>query len=212
MTTSGRASPKRCSMPGNSASAPPPTAISRGVVIVATMSASLRLSRAFLAESASTPPGSSLDSNSWQPVVWQKCSKSLTAPGSVASTSRTAPGGSGFNARRAFNTGSGHNSPVASRVVAVSAIASVMAQTISVSYGETNFSGSTEPPATRPVPSVSARVKLPQRNAEQLVEHVEPPAPAGDLGWHRAGRIAARDRNLGHPVVQLWRADGQVKQ
>src|SRR5271156_5305903 len=65
-----------------------------------------------------TPPGCSDDSTSSQPVVLQKCSKSLTAPGSVASTSRTAPAASGFSARRAFSTGSGHNSPVASRVTA----------------------------------------------------------------------------------------------
>src|SRR6266481_4388009 len=53
-----------------------------------------------------TPPGCSLASSSSQPVVAQKCSKSLVAPGSVAITSSTAPGASGFNARRAFSTGS----------------------------------------------------------------------------------------------------------
>src|SRR5262249_10056419 len=62
------------------------------------------------------PPSCSLASSSSQPVVAQKCSKSFTAPGSVASTSSTAPAASGFRARRAFSTGSGHNRPVASSV------------------------------------------------------------------------------------------------
>src|SRR5262249_36782616 len=63
-----------------------------------------------------TPLGCLLASSSSHPVVWQKCWKSWVAPGSVASTSSTAPGASGFNARRAFSTGNGHSSPVASRV------------------------------------------------------------------------------------------------
>src|SRR5215831_7136979 len=101
-------------MPGSSASAPPPTAIRRGVVMTGTIEGlphpGLRMTK------RKTPPGVSLASSSSQPVVAQKCSKSLVAPGSVASTSSTAPGASGFSARRAFNTGNGHKSPVASSV------------------------------------------------------------------------------------------------
>src|SRR5216683_7547866 len=63
------------------------------------------------------PPGCSLASMRSQPVVRQKCSKSLVAPGSVARTSRMPPAGTAFSARRAFSTGNGHNSPVASSVV-----------------------------------------------------------------------------------------------
>src|SRR5271165_910489 len=77
-----------------------------------------------------TPSGSSDDSSNSQPVVWQKCSKSLTAPGSVASTSSTAPGANVFNTRRAFNTGNGHKSPFVSRMVAAP-VASVMVRAIS---------------------------------------------------------------------------------
>src|SRR5712672_3276506 len=73
------------------------------------------------------PPGCSLASTSWQPVVWQKCSKSLVAPGSVASTSRTPPAGTAFRARRAFNTGSGQSSPVASSVVVAAPVVSAIA-------------------------------------------------------------------------------------
>src|SRR5206468_1120743 len=68
-----------------------------------------------------TPPASSPACSSSHPVVRQKCSKSLVAPGSVASTSRTPPAGTAFNARRAFSTGSGHKRPVASSVVVASA-------------------------------------------------------------------------------------------
>src|SRR5277367_3774299 len=61
-------------------------------------------------------PSASLDSSISQPVVRQKCSKSLVAPGSVARTSRIPPAGTSRSARRAFSTGSGHKRPVASRV------------------------------------------------------------------------------------------------
>src|SRR5579862_1154720 len=76
------------------------------------------------------PPGRSSASSSSHPVVRQKCSKSLTAPGSVASTSRTPPAGTDRNARRAFSTGSGHSSPVASSVASGAVAAASLASAI----------------------------------------------------------------------------------
>ena len=139
-----------------------------------------------------------ISSNS-QPVAWQKCSKSLTAPGSVASTSSTDPGASGFNARRAFNTGSGHKSPVVSRVVALSAVLSVMAGASLVS-DEVGFSGSAAPAATRlkrslwPCGARSVELNAPVLDVEPEAESVE--RPAGD---HGRGRYLQVNRGNAHP-------------
>lgn len=67
----------------------------------------------FSITNSSTPPVS-LQVTRRQPAVWQKCWKSLTAPGSVASTRRVPPGGTSLKALRAFSTGSGHLSPLVS--------------------------------------------------------------------------------------------------
>lgn len=63
-----------------------------------------------------TPALSDAFSN-WWPVALQKAMKSLGAAGSVATTSRTAPGGIPLRAFLAFRMGRGQESPLVSRMV-----------------------------------------------------------------------------------------------
>ncbi len=62
-------------------------------------------------------PWASDDSTRTWPVVRQNAAKSSTAPGSVASTSRTAPSGMVLSTLRALSTGSGQRSPWVSSLV-----------------------------------------------------------------------------------------------
>src|SRR5215472_7601154 len=69
------------------------------------------------------------------PVVLQKCSKSLMAPGSVAMTRSTPPSGTSRMALRAFSTGSGHLSPLVSRMTGDALIGSAEAVVLGKAVG-----------------------------------------------------------------------------